>query len=82
MLPSCGRLWYWQQVTCDVQCTGLCSPSCCRTAAVFYRCTPLPAYPAVQSTFTTPLGRAVYSFFFDAKQRGMGVPVHELFLPK
>lgn len=43
---------------------------------------PLLPNPAAQSTFTTPLGRAVYSFFFDAKQRGMGVPVHELFLPK
>lgn len=38
--------------------------------------------PRSQSTFTTPLGRAVHGFFFDAKQRGAGVPVHELFLPK
>ncbi|PRW61028.1 suppressor of mec-8 and unc-52-like protein 2 [Chlorella sorokiniana] len=44
---------------------------------------PLPSAPAVQpSTFTTPLGRAVFNFFFDPKQRGGGVPVHELFLPK
>ncbi|KAL4420939.1 hypothetical protein ABPG77_001422 [Micractinium sp. CCAP 211/92] len=33
-------------------------------------------------TFHTPLGRAVHAFFFDPKQRGPGVPVAELFLPR
>ncbi|KAL4452787.1 hypothetical protein ABPG75_008449 [Micractinium tetrahymenae] len=33
-------------------------------------------------TFHTPLGRAVHAFFFDPKQRGPGVPVTELFLPR
>lgn len=44
---------------------------------------PLPPASCVQPlTFHTPLGRAVHAFFFDPKQRGPGVPVAELFLPR
>ncbi|EFN50558.1 hypothetical protein CHLNCDRAFT_136594, partial [Chlorella variabilis] len=38
--------------------------------------------PEAPATFATPLGRAVHAFFFDPSQRGAGMPVAELFLPR
>lgn len=52
----------------------------CKIVSLNHRRSSLPVQAA--PTFHTALGRAVHAFFFDPAQRGPGLPVAELFLPR
>jgi hypothetical protein len=64
---------------------------CCRTYRTTHSNRVHPSHPslppppltqAAAATFHTALGRSVHSFFFDPKQRGLGVAPADLFLPR